>query len=130
MGLSSRLGAKCLGTRVQCQLAAFAIAVGIVVFTVDTQAAERHDPGVRVETYRVERDVHPGRNRVVGTLTNVGSDSVRKARVTFKLFDANWHIVGRAVDEVHDLEPGQTWKFHALARGNVSRARLLRVDAE
>jgi hypothetical protein len=30
---------------------------------------------------------------------------------------------------VHDLGPGQTWKFHARALGNVSRARLLSIEA-
>ena len=85
---------------------------------------------VHVGTYRVERDVTPGRNKVVGTLTNVSRAPVHTTRVSFRLFDANGHVIGRAVDEVHDLEPGQTWKFHAHARGNVSRARLLRVETE
>jgi len=49
--------------------------------------------------------------------------------VSFRLFDAKGHAIGRASDEIHDLNPGQTWKFHALAKGNVSRARLLRVEA-
>lgn len=83
---------------------------------------------VRVGSYRVERDVTPGRNKVVGTLTNVGHAPVHTARVSFRLFDARGHAIGRATDEVHNLAPGQTWKFHASARGNVSRARLLRVE--
>jgi hypothetical protein len=85
---------------------------------------------VHVGSYRVERDVTPGRNKVVGTLTNVSRVPIHATRVSFRLFDANGRVIGRAVDEVHDLEPGQTWKFHALARGNVSRARLLRVVTE
>ncbi len=85
---------------------------------------------IHVGSYRVERDVTPSRNKVVGTLTNVGRLRVHSARVSFRLFDAKGHVVGRATDEVHDLEPGHTWKFHAIARGNVSRARLLRVEAK
>lgn len=85
---------------------------------------------VRVGHYRVERDVKPGRNRVVGTLSNAGHARVHTARVSFRLFDAKGRAIGRATDEVHNLKPGQTWKFHALARGNVSRARLLKVEAE
>ncbi|WP_144240803.1 FxLYD domain-containing protein [Dyella japonica] len=86
-------------------------------------------PKVHLGTYRVERDVTPGRNKVVGTLTNTGKVPVHSARVSFRLFDATGRAIGRATDEVHDLEPGQSWKFHAQARGNVSRARLLRVEA-
>ncbi|WP_130618051.1 FxLYD domain-containing protein [Dyella amyloliquefaciens] len=85
---------------------------------------------VRVGSYRVERDVKPGRNRVVGTLSNTGRVRVHTARVSFRLFDAKGRAIGRATDEVHNLKPGQTWKFHALARGNVSRARLLKVEAQ
>ena len=88
-------------------------------------APARH---VRLGPYRVERDVTPGRNKVVGTLTNVGRVPVHSAKVSFRLFDAKGHAIGRATDEVHNLAPGQTWKFHASARGNVSRARLLRVE--
>jgi len=84
---------------------------------------------VRVGSFRVERDVTPGRNKVVGTLTNISHAPVHTARVRFKLFDAKGHAVGQATDEVHDLAPGRTWKFHARARGNVSRARLVGVEA-
>lgn len=82
---------------------------------------------LHVGSYRVERDVTPGRNKVVGTLTNAGRAPVHSAKVSFRLFDAKGHAIGRATDETHDLQPGQTWKFHAVARGNVSRARLLQV---
>lgn len=99
-----------------CVLSSSAVAAGAPV---------RH---VRLGPYRVERDVTPGRNKVVGTLTNVGRVPVHSAKVSFRLFDAKGHVIGRASDEVHDLAPGQTWKFHASARGNVSRARLLRVE--
>lgn len=85
---------------------------------------------VRVGHYRVERDVKPGRNKVVGTLSNVGKVRMHTARVSFRLFDARGRAIGRATDEVHNLRPGQTWKFHAFARGNVSRARLLKVEAQ
>jgi hypothetical protein len=85
---------------------------------------------VRVDSFRVERDITPGRNKVVGTLTNVSRAPVRTARIRFRLFDATGRGIGQAVDEVHDLEPGQTWKFHAPARGNVSRARILSVEAK
>ncbi|ULU24607.1 FxLYD domain-containing protein [Dyella terrae] len=91
-------------------------------------AATPAKPSVRVGSYRVERDVTPGRNKVVGTLTNVGHKPVHSAKVSFRLFDAKGHAIGRATDEVHDLGPGQSQKFHASARGNVSRARLLRVE--
>ncbi|RAO78066.1 FxLYD domain-containing protein [Dyella jiangningensis] len=85
---------------------------------------------VHVGSYRVERDVKPGRNKVVGTLSNTGHVRVHTAKVSFRLYDAKGHVVGRASDQVHNLKPGQTWKFHALARGNVSRARLVKVEAE
>lgn len=85
---------------------------------------------VHVGTYRVERDVKPGHNKVVGTLTNVGHTRVRDVKVSFRLFDAKGHMIGRATDEAHDLQPGQSWKFHAVARGNVSRARLLAVKTQ
>ncbi len=85
---------------------------------------------VHVGPYRVERDVKPGRNRVVGTLSNTGHVRVHTAKVSFRLFDARGRSIGHATDEVHNLKPGQTWRFHALARGNVSRARLLKVEAE
>ncbi|WP_114238218.1 FxLYD domain-containing protein [Dyella sp. C9] len=91
----------------------------------------RADPhGLRMDSYRVERDVTPGRNKVVGTLTNVSRKRVHTARISFRLYDVHWRVIGRAVAEVHDIDPGQTWKFHAGARGNVSRARLIRIDTE
>lgn len=82
---------------------------------------------VRVVSYRVERDVKPGRNKVVGTLTNVGHTRVHDVTVSFRLFDAKGRVIGRATDQAHDLQPGQSWKFHAVAHGNVSRAKLLQV---
>jgi hypothetical protein len=85
---------------------------------------------IRVDSFRVERDVTPGRNKVVGTLTNVSRAPVRTAKIRFRLFDARGRGIGMAVDEVHDLGPGKTWKFHARALGNVSRAHLLSVQAE
>jgi hypothetical protein len=86
--------------------------------------------GLRMGAYRVERDVTPGRNKVVGTLTNRGHARVHTVRVSFRLLDAKGRVIGRAYDAVHDLQPGQTWKFHANARGNVSHARLIGVVAE
>lgn len=103
--------------------------VGLSLVSSTAWAGTPAKPAVRVGSYRVERDVTPGRNKVVGTLTNVGHRPVHSAKVSFQLFDAKGRAIGRATDEVHDLEPGKTWKFHASARGNVSRARLLRVDA-
>ena len=88
----------------------------------------RHD--VRVGSYRVERDVTPGRNKVVGTLTNISGTKIHTVRVSFRLLDAHWRVIGRGTDETHELAPGQIWKFHAPARGNVSRARLLQVDVD
>lgn len=99
-----------------CVVSSSAVAAGAPV---------RH---VRLGAYRVERDVKPGHNKVVGTLTNVGRVPVHSARVSFRLFDAKGHAIGRATDQVHNLAPGQTWKFHAVARGNVSRVRVLRVE--
>lgn len=84
---------------------------------------------VRLGAFRVERDVTPGRNKVVGSLTNISRTPVHTARVRFRLFDARGRAIGQAVDQVHELAPGQTWTFHARARGNVSRARLLAVEA-
>jgi len=84
---------------------------------------------LRVQSYRVERDVRPGRNKVVGTLVNTGHTRVHVAKVRFRLYDAKGRAIGQASDEVRDLNPGRTWKFHASARGNVSRARLLQVQA-
>lgn len=94
-----------------------------------TAAATGAKPTVHVGSYRVERDVTPGRNKVVGTLTNKGRAPLHSAKVSFRLYDAKGRVVGRASDEVHGLRPGQTWKFHARARGNVSRARLVHVEA-
>lgn len=116
------------------QITLMLIGVGFAAMATATAAAavtgKRVKNPVHVGTYRVERDVTPGRNKVVGTLTNVSRAPVHTTRVSFRLFDAHGHAIGRAVDEMHDLAPGQTWKFHARARGNVSRARLLRVETE
>ena len=91
--------------------------------------AKEPAPHVRVSSYRVERDVKPGRNKVVGTLTNTGHTRVRDVTVNFRLFDAKGHAIGHASDQAHNLKPGQSWKFHAPARGNVSRAKLVQVKA-
>jgi len=85
---------------------------------------------VRVGAFRVERDITPGRNKVVGSLTNISRAPIHTARIRFRLFDAKGHVVGQAMDEVHDLPAGKSWKFHALARGNVSRARLVSVETK
>lgn len=104
------------------------IGMGLASSTAWAAGTVKHN--VRVGTYRVERDVTPGRNKVVGTLTNVSHAPVHSAKVSFRLFDAKGRAIGRATDETHDLQPGQTWKFHAVARGNVSRARLLQVKTQ
>ena len=111
----------------------FAVPVLLLGFGLASSAAfasEPLKPRIRVDSFRVERDVTPGRNKVVGTLTNVSRAPFRTTRVCFRLFDATGRGIGQAVDEVHNLEPGQTWKFHARALGNVSRARLLSIESE
>ncbi|MBB6188097.1 FxLYD domain-containing protein [Rhodanobacter sp. MP7CTX1] len=111
----------------------FAVPLLLLVSGLASSAAFAGEPlkhRVRVDSFRVERDITPGRNKVVGTLTNVSRAPVRVAKVRFRLFDATGRGIGLAVDEVHDLEPGQTWKFHARAPGNVSRAHLLSVEAK
>ncbi|WP_266183846.1 FxLYD domain-containing protein [Dyella humicola] len=106
------------------------LSIGLATSATAAAASKPLRHAVQVGSYRVERDVTPGRNKVVGTLTNVSRARIHATRVSFRLFDAKGRAIGRAVDEVHDLEPGQTWKFHARARGNVSRAHLLRVETE
>jgi hypothetical protein len=112
------------------QVALVLLGVGLAATAMATVSGKPLKHPVHVGSYRVERDVTPGRNKVVGTLTNVSRAPIHSARISFRLFDAKGHAVGSAVDEVHDLEPGQTWKFHARARGNVSRARLMRVETK
>jgi len=102
--------------------------LGLASSTASAAGAVKHK--VHVGSYRVERDVKPGRNKVVGTLTNVGHTRVHDVKVSFRLFDAKGRMIGRATDEAHNLQPGQTWKFHAVARGNVSRARLQQVKTQ
>lgn len=106
------------------------LGLGLATTAMATAAGKPVRHTVQLGSYRVERDVTPGRNKVVGTLTNVSHARIHATRVSFRLFDAHGHAIGRAVDEVHDLEPGQTWKFHARASGNVSRARLVRIETE
>ena len=106
------------------------LGLGLASTAMATAASKPVKHAVRVGSYRVERDVTPGRNKVVGTLTNVSPARIHATRVKFRLFDAKGRAIGNAVDEVHDLQPGQTWKFHARARGNVSRARLWRVETQ
>jgi hypothetical protein len=111
----------------------FTVPLLLLGFGLASPAAFSSEPlkhRIRVDSFRVERDVTLGRNKVVGTLTNVSRASVHAAKICFRLFDATGRGIGLAVDEVHDLEPGQTWKFHARARGNVSRAHLLSIEAE
>ncbi|WP_243040092.1 FxLYD domain-containing protein [Dyella sedimenti] len=103
--------------------------LGVGLASSPTRAGTPPKHGLHVGAYRVERDVKPGRNKVVGTLSNAGRARVRTVRISFRLFDARGHAIGRATAEAHDLAPGQVWKFHAPARGNVSRARLLQVEA-
>jgi len=114
--------------KLRSTVALLLIGFGLASSTAWAAGAVKRD--VRMGSYRVERDVTPGRNKVVGTLTNVGHVPVHSARVSFRLFDAKGRAIGRATDETHDLQPGQTWKFHALAHGNVSRARLLQVKTQ
>jgi hypothetical protein len=111
----------------------FAVPLLLLGFGWASPAAFANEPlthRIRVDSFRVERDITPGRNKVVGTLTNVSRAPVHAAKIRFRLFDATGRGVGLAVDEVHDLAPGQTWKFHARALGNVSRAHLLSVEAK
>jgi hypothetical protein len=100
-------------------------------FTLVSQPALATAPAkhrVRIGSFRVERDITPGRNKVVGTLTNISRTPIHQAKVRFRLFDARWHGIGVATDEVQNLGPGQTWTFHAQAAGNVSHARLVSVQ--
>ena len=103
------------------------LACGVASSAAFAGASPRQD--IRVASYRVERDVTPGRNKVVGVLVNDGPVLIHDLRISFSIFDATGRAIGGATDEVHNLGPGQAWKFHALARGNVSRARLVRVVA-
>jgi len=110
----------------------FTLALCLLGFALAAQSAVAGEPAgqpIQVGSFRVERDVTPGRNKVVGTLTNISHVQVHVAKLSFRLFDAKGREIGLAADEVHDLGPGQTWKFHARALGNVSRARLLSIEA-
>jgi hypothetical protein len=101
--------------------------LALAVLSFSAAATVHSRPALRVDSYRVERSVTPGRNKVVGHASNRGTTTIRTARVRFRLFDANGKQVGVAQDDVHNLHPGQTWTFHAKAMGNVSRAKLARV---
>ena len=83
---------------------------------------------VRVDSYRVERDVRPGRSWVVGRAVNISGRRLRDVRVRFRLFDARGRQIGWATDGIMDFRAGQSWRFRASAAGNVSRARLASAD--
>jgi hypothetical protein len=103
------------------------LGVALAVLSCSTSAASHPAPRLRVDSYRVERDVTPGRNKVVGHATNTSNAAIRTAGVRFNLYDATGKQIGVAQDYVHDLQPGQAWTFHAKALGNVSRAKLSRL---
>ncbi|WP_425601524.1 FxLYD domain-containing protein [Dyella humicola] len=84
---------------------------------------------VRVEGYRVERDVRPGRNRGVGRAVNISGRRLRDVRARFRVFDARGRRIGWPSDSIMDLRAGQSWRFRAPAAGNVSRARLASADS-
>jgi hypothetical protein len=83
---------------------------------------------VRVDSYRVERDVRPGRTRVVGRAVNISGRRLRDVRVRFRVFDSRGRQIGWASDAIMDFRAGQSWRFRAPAAGNVTRARLASAD--
>jgi hypothetical protein len=83
---------------------------------------------VRVDSYRVERDVRQGRNRVVGRAVNISGRRLRDVRVRFRVFDNRGRQIGWATDGIMDFRAGQSWRFRAPASGNASRARLVSAD--
>ena len=83
---------------------------------------------VRVDNYRVERDVRQDRTRVVGRAVNISGRRLRDVRVRFRVFDARGRQIGWATDGIRDMRAGNSWRFRAPAAGNASRARLVSAE--
>ncbi|MFC4525100.1 hypothetical protein ISN76_02530 [Dyella halodurans] len=111
------------------RLAAATLAIA-AIFSISPSANAQMGAGrrVRVDNYRVERDVRPDRTRVVGRAVNVSGRRLRDVRVRFRVFDSRGRQIGWASDGIADMRAGQSWRFRAAAGGNVSRARLASAD--
>lgn len=54
-----------------------------------------------------------GNRLIVGRIKNNGSKELSYVMVTFSLYDSQNNLVGTALANVNNLEPGATWKFEA-----------------
>ncbi|HEY0295636.1 MAG TPA: FxLYD domain-containing protein [Bordetella sp.] len=72
----------------------------------------RHDPAVYALT--ATRDLTLGQTTITGSYTNGGYATQPAPKITFALYDADDHEVGRLIEHAEaDLAPGQTWDIRA-----------------
>lgn len=55
-----------------------------------------------------------GTTYVVGKAKNVGDSRISWGSVEVKFYDSDEALIGNSLDTVHDLDPGETWKFKAM----------------
>ncbi len=51
--------------------------------------------------------------KIIGTLKNCGKKRYSYVSIEFSLYDRKGNLVGSTLDNVTNLDPGETWKFSA-----------------
>ena len=55
---------------------------------------------------------------VVGTAKNIGGERISYGSVEVKFYDSEGILLGNGLDNINDLDPGETWKFKAMYLGS------------
>ncbi|OZI71949.1 FxLYD domain-containing protein [Bordetella genomosp. 12] len=87
--------------------------------------------GVTLGNLQASRDTQAGQTVITGTYGNQGQTRIEQASVTFALFDANGHEIGRiSAQSTAPLLPGEVWHFHASSPLDFQRFSAVQAGAQ
>jgi hypothetical protein len=72
-----------------------------------------YNPGyqAKLQESHLDKDMVTGERRIVGTVKNIGSETIDLTVVTADLYNNQGYLIGTVSVEVYYLEPGKTWEF-------------------
>jgi hypothetical protein len=72
-----------------------------------------YHPGyqARLQESHLDKDMVTGDRRIVGTVKNIGSETIDLLVVTADLYNNQGYLVGTQSVDVYYLEAGKTWQF-------------------
>lgn len=65
---------------------------------------------------------------ITGTAKNESGKKISAVFIKFNVMDSNGSVIGNAITNLNDFEPGTTWKFKAQYPGIFASYKLVAID--